>query len=152
MNAQCSSCGSVFWKNEGEWTGPMLIDFIFALAASLYTWAALVYFDCSLTSQLVVTGLIAALGGVLVYAVVTQPLDDVPLRDGRDGRSHRQNRLTHRKIVRAQRSRFRLIARSARSVFDPSTRPFIQTGRPLGLTSFSQGAARIFQNGKSETS
>jgi uncharacterized protein (DUF983 family) len=66
MNAQCSSCGSVFWKNEGEWTGPMLIDFIFALGASLYTWAALVYFDCSLTSQLVVTGLIAALGGVLV--------------------------------------------------------------------------------------
>lgn len=66
MNSQCSSCGSVFWKNEGEWTGPMLIDFIFALAASLYTWAALVYFDCSLTSQLVVTGVIAALGGVLV--------------------------------------------------------------------------------------
>ncbi len=66
MNSQCSSCGSVFWKNEGEWTGPMLIDFIFALAASLYTWAALVYFDCSLTSQLAVTGTIAALGGILV--------------------------------------------------------------------------------------
>jgi uncharacterized protein (DUF983 family) len=66
MNSQCSSCGSVFWKNEGEWTGPMLIDFIFALAASLYTWAALVYFDCSLTSQMVVTGAIAALGGILV--------------------------------------------------------------------------------------
>jgi uncharacterized protein (DUF983 family) len=66
MNSKCSSCGSVFWKNEGEWTGPMLIDFIFALAASLYTWAALVYFDDSLTAQLVVTGLIAAFGGVLV--------------------------------------------------------------------------------------
>jgi uncharacterized protein (DUF983 family) len=66
MNPQCLSCGSVFWKNEGEWTGPMLIDFIFALAASLYTWAALVYFDCSLTSQMVVTGLIAAFAGVLV--------------------------------------------------------------------------------------
>jgi uncharacterized protein (DUF983 family) len=66
MNSQCSSCGSVFWKNEGEWTGPMLIDFIFALAASLYTWAALVYFDFSLTAQMILTGLIAALGGVLV--------------------------------------------------------------------------------------
>jgi uncharacterized protein (DUF983 family) len=66
MNSECSSCGSVFWKNEGEWTGPMLIDFIFALGASLYTWAALVYFDCSLTSQLAVTCAIAALGGILV--------------------------------------------------------------------------------------
>jgi uncharacterized protein (DUF983 family) len=66
MNSQCSSCGSVFWKNEGEWTGPMLIDFIFALAASLYTWAALVYFDCSLTSQIAISGAIAALGGVLI--------------------------------------------------------------------------------------
>jgi uncharacterized protein (DUF983 family) len=66
MNKECSSCGAVFWKNEGEWTGPMLIDFIFALAASLYTWAALVYFDCSLTAQMAVTGLIAALGGILV--------------------------------------------------------------------------------------
>jgi hypothetical protein len=44
----------------------MLIDFIFALGASLYTWAALVYFDCSLTSQLAVTGAIAASGGILV--------------------------------------------------------------------------------------
>ena len=44
----------------------MLIDFIFALGASLYTWAALVYFDCSLTSQMVVTGLIAAFAGVVV--------------------------------------------------------------------------------------
>jgi uncharacterized protein (DUF983 family) len=66
MNSQCSSCGSVFWKNEGEWTGPMLLDFIFALGASLYTWAALVYFDFSLASQLVITGAIAALGGILV--------------------------------------------------------------------------------------
>lgn len=66
MNSECSSCGSVFWKNEGEWTGPMLIDFIFALGASLYTWAGLVYFDDSLTSQLAVTGLIAAFGGILV--------------------------------------------------------------------------------------
>src|SRR5712671_4634146 len=66
MNSQCSSCGSVFWKNEGEWTGPMLIDFIFALAASLYTWAALVCFDFSLTAQMILTGLIAALGGLLV--------------------------------------------------------------------------------------
>ena len=66
MNSQCSSCGSVFWKNDGEWTGPMLIDFIFALGASLYTWAALVYFDFSLASQLVITGAIAAFGGILV--------------------------------------------------------------------------------------
>jgi hypothetical protein len=44
----------------------MLIDFIFALAASLYTWAALVYFDFSLTSQMILTGVIAALGGVIV--------------------------------------------------------------------------------------
>lgn len=66
MNSQCSSCGSVFWKNAGEWTGPMLIDFIFALGASLYTWAALVYFDCSLTAQIAITGAIAALGGVLI--------------------------------------------------------------------------------------
>ena len=44
----------------------MLLDFIFALGASLYTWAALVYFDFSLASQLVITCAIAALGGILV--------------------------------------------------------------------------------------
>jgi len=66
MNQECSSCGSVFWKNEGEWTGPMLIDFIFALGASLYSWAALVYFDVSLGYQIALTGAIAALGGILI--------------------------------------------------------------------------------------
>jgi uncharacterized protein (DUF983 family) len=66
MNQNCSGCGAVFWKNEGEWTGPMLIDFIFALAASLYTWAVLVYFSFSVPAQLAITGAIAAFGGIAI--------------------------------------------------------------------------------------
>jgi uncharacterized protein (DUF983 family) len=66
MNQNCSGCGAVFWKNEGEWTGPMLIDFIFALAASLYTWAVLVYFSYSVAAQLAITGAIAAFGGIAI--------------------------------------------------------------------------------------
>lgn len=66
MNQSCSGCGAVFWKNEGEWTGPMLIDFIFALGASLYAWAALVYLGYSLAAQLWLTGAIAMFGGIAI--------------------------------------------------------------------------------------
>src|SRR5690242_8609876 len=31
MNSACPVCNSVFWKNEGEWIGPMVIDYTVAV-------------------------------------------------------------------------------------------------------------------------
>src|SRR5271163_3529964 len=27
MNERCPSCEAIFWKNEGEWMGPMVMDY-----------------------------------------------------------------------------------------------------------------------------
>ena len=35
MNSACPVCGVVFWKNEGEWIGPAVINYSVALAGAL---------------------------------------------------------------------------------------------------------------------
>jgi uncharacterized protein (DUF983 family) len=65
MNPSCPVCGVALWKNHGEWMGPTVIGFVAAIAAALYSWAILVYFDFSETIQVVVpcaAALIAAFG------------------------------------------------------------------------------------------
>ena len=45
MNDHCVSCGAIFWKNEGEWMGPMVMDYSAAGAAALLSWLATSWFD-----------------------------------------------------------------------------------------------------------
>jgi uncharacterized protein (DUF983 family) len=54
MNQTCSVCGVVFWKNEGEWLGPLVINYSVGLAAALAAWAVLVMFDFSALIQIVI--------------------------------------------------------------------------------------------------
>lgn len=64
MNEVCPSCGITFWKNEGEWIGPAVINYSAALVAALAGWAVLVMFNCSAAAQLVLPSLAAVVAGV----------------------------------------------------------------------------------------
>lgn len=64
MNPSCPACNSVFWKNEGEWIGPMVIDYTVAVGGALLSWAALVFFSFSGTLQIVIPAVVAVGGGI----------------------------------------------------------------------------------------
>lgn len=64
MNARCPSCGIVFWKNEGEWIGPAVINYSAALIGALAIWALTVLLDCSAAIQIILPSLAAIVAGV----------------------------------------------------------------------------------------
>ena len=43
MRKVCPACGARFWKNEGEWVGPAVIDYSIAAAAAVLTWIVLAF-------------------------------------------------------------------------------------------------------------
>jgi uncharacterized protein (DUF983 family) len=43
MNQRCSSCGAVFWPNQGEWLGPLTIDWTIASGVALLVWSWTLY-------------------------------------------------------------------------------------------------------------
>ena len=57
MNQACPACGVVFWKNDGEWMGPAVINYSVALAGALAAWAVLVMFNFSALAQVVLSAL-----------------------------------------------------------------------------------------------
>jgi uncharacterized protein (DUF983 family) len=59
MRAACPACGVVFWKSEGEWLGPGMIDYSIATASGLIAWAILVLLGVSAITQFVVASLAA---------------------------------------------------------------------------------------------
>ncbi len=65
MNTNCPTCGVTFWRSEGEWMGPSVINYGAAFGGALATWAVLVMFDCSAVVQLVGSAA-AAIVAVLV--------------------------------------------------------------------------------------
>src|SRR2546430_1573671 len=52
MSVSCPECGVVFWKSEGEWLGPGVIDYSIATASGLVAWALLVLAGVSAAAQL----------------------------------------------------------------------------------------------------
>jgi|SRR5579863_6260615 len=62
MNQACADCGTTFWKNEGEWLGPAVVDYSMATAGALAAWALMVLAGLSEAAQLL-GALIAALAG-----------------------------------------------------------------------------------------
>jgi uncharacterized protein (DUF983 family) len=54
MAEKCSVCGTVFWRNEGEWLGPAILDYTTAMGAGLVAWALLVFAGASPAVQLAV--------------------------------------------------------------------------------------------------
>jgi uncharacterized protein (DUF983 family) len=53
MRVSCPACGVVFWKSEGEWLGPGIVDYSVATGSGLIAWAVLVLLGASTTAQLV---------------------------------------------------------------------------------------------------
>jgi len=53
MRVACPACGVVFWKSEGEWLGPGVVDYSIATASGLVAWAVLVLLGVSATGQLI---------------------------------------------------------------------------------------------------
>jgi uncharacterized protein (DUF983 family) len=66
MNSACPVCGSVFWKNEGEWIGPVVIDYTVAVAIALVSWTASVFFGLSEAAQLTIAAGSVIVGGVAI--------------------------------------------------------------------------------------
>src|SRR5690348_4618660 len=52
MRVCCPQCRVVFWKSEGEWLGPGVIDYSIATASGLVAWAFLVLRSEEHTSEL----------------------------------------------------------------------------------------------------
>jgi hypothetical protein len=51
----------VFWKSEGEWLGPAVIDYSIATASGLVAWAMLVLAGVSTIAQLAFASLAAVI-------------------------------------------------------------------------------------------
>jgi uncharacterized protein (DUF983 family) len=66
MNQGCRVCGVVFWKNEGEWLGPAVINYSVALISALAAWAVTVLLNCSAALQIILS---AVATGATVIAV-----------------------------------------------------------------------------------
>ena len=59
MNTECPECGTIFWQNEGECLGPIVIDYTVATAAALIAWAISLLLDSSETIQICVAAMVA---------------------------------------------------------------------------------------------
>jgi uncharacterized protein (DUF983 family) len=64
MNNRCPQCGNLFWKNEGEWLGPAVIDYTVATAGALVAWAALVFLGLSEAEQIIGATAAALIGAI----------------------------------------------------------------------------------------
>lgn len=71
MNPTCPRCGAVFFKNEGEWLGPAVLDYTVAIGGALVTWAVTVFIGCSEAVQLGAAAVVA-FGGLIGLAPWTR--------------------------------------------------------------------------------
>ena len=68
MRVFCPECGVTFWKSEGEWLGPGVVDYSIATASGLTAWAGLVLLGVSAIAQLV----FASLAALIVAAALSR--------------------------------------------------------------------------------
>ena len=68
MRISCPVCGVVFWKSEGEWLGPGVVDYSIATASGLIAWAVLVLLGVSAIAQLI----FASLAAVIIAAACSR--------------------------------------------------------------------------------
>ena len=67
MGRSCPVCGAVFFKHEGEWLGPMVIDYSVAVGSALVMWAISLLLDGGQVAQIVAAS-IAAIGVTVLLA------------------------------------------------------------------------------------
>jgi uncharacterized protein (DUF983 family) len=68
MRVSCPACGVVFWKSEGEWLGPGVVDYSIATTSGLIAWAILILLEVSAAAQLV----FASLAALIIAAALSR--------------------------------------------------------------------------------
>ena len=68
MRVFCPECGVVFWKSEGEWLGPGIVDYSIATGSGLVVWALLVFLGASAITQFT----FASVAAVLIAAALSR--------------------------------------------------------------------------------
>jgi uncharacterized protein (DUF983 family) len=68
MRISCPECGVVFWKSEGEWLGPGVIDYSIASTSGLVAWTLLVLAGVSAVAQLI----FASVAALLIAAALSR--------------------------------------------------------------------------------
>ncbi len=66
MNQVCSECGAVFWKNEGEWLGPAVMDYTVISAGMLIALAATSFAGLSEFAQIGIGAAVATLAVIVL--------------------------------------------------------------------------------------
>lgn len=66
MNAKCAVCGRTYWSNEGEWIGPLVIDYSATALAALIAWTLLEFLGASAAAQIAIPSVIIVGGGLLI--------------------------------------------------------------------------------------
>jgi uncharacterized protein (DUF983 family) len=68
MNRNCPVCGVEFWKSEGEWLGPAVVDYTVATTGALMVWAVLVMLGASPILQ----GIFSCLGALIFTVALSR--------------------------------------------------------------------------------
>jgi uncharacterized protein (DUF983 family) len=68
MRVSCQECGVVFWKSEGEWLGPGVIDYSIATVSGLAAWAVLVLAGASAIAQFA----FASIAAIIIAAALSR--------------------------------------------------------------------------------
>lgn len=66
MNSKCAACGRTYWSNEGEWIGPMVIDYSATALGALVAWTLLEFLGAPIAMQIAIPAAIVVGGGLLV--------------------------------------------------------------------------------------
>jgi uncharacterized protein (DUF983 family) len=66
MNSSCGACGRTFWSNEGEWIGPLVIDYSATAVGALVAWTVLVFAGAPALLQIAIPVVVALGGGLAV--------------------------------------------------------------------------------------
>jgi len=69
MNESCPHCGVIFWRGDGEWVGPAVINFSVAVGAALMAWAATEFYSLPSTLETALPVLAAVGVGVAIVPV-----------------------------------------------------------------------------------
>jgi uncharacterized protein (DUF983 family) len=64
MNESCPACHAVFWRSDGEWIGPAVINFSIAVEAAFITWGVAEFFGLAYFLQMTLPA-VAAVGVAL---------------------------------------------------------------------------------------
>ncbi len=67
MNSACPVCGSIFWRNDGEYLGPIMIGYTVAVVVAMVSWIPLALLSASETAQVLIPTL--ATTGITVAAM-----------------------------------------------------------------------------------